>query len=221
MLGKNKILKSENHDGNYLDVQDIFFTLQGEGPNVGMPAIFIRLGGCNLACEFCDTEFESYNRLTLIEILDKIKDILQKKPKTPLVVITGGEPMRQPIAKLCQKLQDLNLLVQIETNGTIFRDLPKDVQIICSPKINNKKYYPIRPDLLPRITAFKFIIEKDGIYNKVCEIGQSQYNIPVYIQPLDGGNLLKNKENLQFAIKLCLENGYLLSLQTHKIIGLP
>ena len=156
MLGKNKILKSENHDGNYLDVQDIFFTLQGEGPNVGMPAIFIRLGGCNLACEFCDTEFESYNRLTLIEILDKIKDILQKKPKTPLVVITGGEPMRQPIAKLCQKLQDLNLLVQIETNGTIFRDLPKDVQIICSPKINNKKYYPIRPDLLPRITAFKF-----------------------------------------------------------------
>ena len=112
-------------------------------------------------------------------------------------------------------------MVQKETNGTIFRDLPKDVQIICSPKINNKKYYPIRPDLLPRITAFKFIIEKDGIYNKVCEIGQSQYDIPVYIQPLDRGNLLKNKENLQFAIKLCLENGYLLSLQTHKIIGLP
>ncbi len=221
MFGKNKILKAEIHDGDYLQVQEIFLTLQGEGPNVGTPAIFIRLGGCNLACDFCDTEFDSYQEMSLKDILLQIQNILQKNPKIRLAVITGGEPMRQPITKLCQELQNIDLKVQIETNGTIFRDLPKEVQIICSPKISKQKYYPIREDLLPKIDAFKFIISKREPYNQIAKIDQNKLNIPIYLQPMDEYDQTKNKENLDLAIKLCLENGYILSLQTHKKIGLP
>src|SRR3989338_10974174 len=137
MFGKNKILKPENGDGLKLKVQEIFATFQGEGPYVGYPSVFVRLGGCNLTCDFCDTEFDDFVEFTLDEIIAKI--ILLAK-NCELIVISGGEPLRQPIAPLCQKLIDCGFLVQIETNGTIFRKIPRQVKIICSPKTANGKY---------------------------------------------------------------------------------
>ncbi len=224
MFGKNKILKPENHDGLNLDVQEIFPTLQGEGPFVGYPSVFIRLGGCNLACDFCDTEFDSYKNFSLekiiIEVLKLAKNsagIITKK----LIVITGGEPMRQPIERLCEELIKLNFLIQIETNGTIYRKLPKEVKIICSPKISNGKYHPIRSDLLLSINAFKFIISKNHQdYQNIAEVGQSQYGAPVYLQPMDEQNEEINQKNLQYTVRLAQEIGCILSLQTHKIIGI-
>ena len=127
MFGKNKILKPELHEGLNLDLQEIFPTLQGEGPYAGHPAVFIRLGGCNLACDFCDTEFDSYQNLSLEKIIEETLRLAkndQKKIIRKLIVITGGEPLRQPIELLCAELVKLNFLVQIETNGTLFRDLP-------------------------------------------------------------------------------------------------
>jgi 7-carboxy-7-deazaguanine synthase len=225
MFGKNKILKIEQHAGDFLDVQEIFPTLQGEGPFVGQGAIFIRLGGCNLKCNFCDTEFDSFKNFSLIEILQKVVELAknsQQKIVRKLVVITGGEPMRQPIEKLCKELISLNFLVQIETNGTIFRELPRQVKIICSPKISNHKYHFLRPDILPKIDALKFIISASNEdYFMVGEVGQSsRQDITIYVQPMDEYDEKKNKENLQKCLNLCEENGYFLSLQTHKIIGL-
>ncbi|MBM3579567.1 MAG: 7-carboxy-7-deazaguanine synthase QueE [Alphaproteobacteria bacterium] len=216
MFGKNKKLKAENHSGFELDVQEIFPTLQGEGPYVGQPASFIRLGGCNLACEFCDTEFESYQKISFAEILQKVKNFGKK-----LVVITGGEPMRQPIERLCDELVRLGFLVQIETNGTIFRNLNPEVKIICSPKVTAGKYHQIRPDLLSRINAFKFIISKSNKnYCEVGEVGQSKTNVPVYVQPMDEYDEAKNRANLAHAVSLCEKHGHFLSLQTHKILGI-
>lgn len=220
MFGKNKILKPEIHSGEKLDIQEIFPTLQGEGPYTGHPSVFIRLGGCNLACDFCDTEFESYKNFSLKKIISEVKKLAQKG-KIKLVVITGGEPLRQPIERLCEELVKLKFLVQIETNGTLFRDLPKEIKIICSPKISNNKYHPIRPDLLSRINAFKFIISKTNKnYSKIAEVGQSKFNIPVYVQPMDEYDEVKNRANLQHAVKLCEKHGYFLSLQTHKLLGI-
>ncbi len=216
MFGKNKKLKPENHSGENLDVQEIFPTLQGEGPYVGQPATFIRLGGCNLACEFCDTEFESYKKFSLSEILSEVKKFAKK-----LVVITGGEPMRQPIERLCDELVKLGFLVQIETNGTIFRELNPEVKIICSPKVTAGKYHQIRPDLISRINAFKFILSKSNEnYRDVVDVGQSETAAPVYLQPMDEYDENKNRENLKYAADLCLERGFFLSLQTHKILGI-
>ncbi len=222
MFGQNKILKPEIHDGRNLDVQEIFPTLQGEGPYAGHPAVFIRLGGCNLACDFCDTEFDSYQNFSLSKILEEVLRLaknVEEKIVRKLVVITGGEPLRQPIERLCQELIKLNFLVQIETNGTIFRDLPREVKIICSPKNTGRGYANIRPDLLSRINAFKFIISKSSQnYSDVAEVGQSQLQIPVYVQPMDEGSDPKNQANLQRATELCEKYGHLLSLQIHKIL---
>lgn len=224
MFGKNKILKPENHDGFFLDIVEIFPTLQGEGPYSGWPAVFVRLGGCNLACEFCDTEFEKYQKYSLEEIERQVLqlskndegDVVRK-----LVVITGGEPMRQPIENLCERLLSLNFSVQIETNGTIFRKLPEGIKVICSPKITNGRYYPIRRDLFLRINALKFIISKSDIsYSKVGDVGQFGSDIAVYVQPMDEGDKIKNEENLKYALELCQKYGYLFSLQIHKIVGL-
>jgi 7-carboxy-7-deazaguanine synthase len=224
MFGKNKILKPETHDGLNLDIVEIFPTLQGEGPYVGYPAVFIRLGGCNLACDFCDTEFEKYQNLSLKEILEEAQKLSknnEKKVARKLIVITGGEPLRQPISKLCEELIKLGFLVQIETNGTIFRELPNEVKIICSPKVTNNKYHQIRLDLLSKISAFKFIISASNeLYKNISEIGQSKFNIPIYLQPMDEYDKKKNKENIKLAVKLCQENNYILSLQTHKYLGI-
>jgi len=220
MFGKNPIRAPVQDDGKVLQVQEIFHTIQGEGPFVGMPAIFVRLGGCNLACEFCDTEFESFQPLLLDQIMQEIA-ILQEGVKTNLIVLTGGEPMRQNIQPFCQLMIERGFVVQIETNGTIFRNLPEEVSIVCSPKTSKFGYSKIRPDLLEKLTAIKFVVSKTLLnYSQVADVGQSEFNIPVYVQPMDECDEEKNKQNTEYAIELVQKYGYRLSLQTHKFINI-
>lgn len=210
MFGKNPIRKAAHGDGCNLDVVSIFPTLQGEGPYAGWPAIFIRLGGCNLTCSFCDTDFETYQGMKLEEILAEISS---KQTNQKLVVITGGEPFLQPINKLCEELIKLGYKVQIETNGTLFRDIPEAVEIICSPKAVSS----IRPDLHERVTAYKFVISSSNPdYNHV----PFETEKPIYVQPMNEYDVEKNMRNIEYTRDLALEKGYNLSLQLHKILGL-
>lgn len=219
MHGKNPIRKPLAHDGRVLEIQSIFATLQGEGPYVGWPAIFIRLGGCNLACAFCDTEFEDFSQQFVADILARVKRLASNTCN--LVVITGGEPFRQNIAPLCEALIAKGFKVQIETNGTLWRELPKEVDIICSPKNTGGGYMKIRDDLLSRVNAFKFIISaQDTKYNHVGNVGQNVYQAPVYVQPMDEYDPIKNEKNRALALQLATEHGYRLSLQMHKILGI-
>jgi len=224
MFGHNPKRPPIFGDGTHLEIKNIFKTLQGEGIFVGMPAIFIRLGGCNLACSFCDTDFEDYTLLHIKDIIEKTWNLSlnsQNKKSVKLVVITGGEPYRQPIELLCQKLIDLDYKVQIETNGTLYRPLPAEVSIICSPKPGKNGYSILREDLLLHISAIKFLVAKNlPNYSNITEIGQSKYNIPVFIQAIDQCDQHLNKENTCLAIKLCLEHGHRLSIQTHKILAI-
>ena len=223
-FGNNAILAPKKSDGSSLDIQNIFKTFQGEALFTGLPAVFIRLGGCNLACKFCDTEFDSYQTVSLEEVVLKTKALSENKGFRThnLVIITGGEPLRQNIAILCKTLLKNNFKVQIETNGTLFQKLPKKVDIICSPKNNSGAgYCPIRADLLPKISAFKFLISAHHKnYNFVPEVGQSQHNIPVYLQPIDEYDEAKNQANRRLTLELATEFGYRLSLQTHKFWGI-
>ncbi|WP_341758328.1 radical SAM protein [Candidatus Tisiphia endosymbiont of Ditula angustiorana] len=267
MFGQNPKRPAIFNDGTSLEIKSIFKTIQGEGPFVGMPAVFIRLGGCNLACNFCDTDFEDFNILTINNIIEEVEKLAinrllaefasargfakttESQPPTyldvceeqstgsthklpaaielcnrsniKLVVITGGEPFRQPIELLCYKLIDLDYIVQIETNGTLYRDLPDKVHIVCSPKAGKNGYALLRDDLLSHINALKFLVAKNiPKYSNIPEVGQSKYNIPVFIQPMDQNNPLLNKENERLAIDLTIKYGHRLSLQTHKILGI-
>jgi len=218
MHGKNPIRPPAQGDGGELEVKHIFPTLQGEGPYAGHPAVFIRLGGCNLACHFCDTDFEGYTAMKLSDIVVRVQALAGMRR---LVVITGGEPLRQNIAPLCEALLASGFKIQIETNGTLWRPLPAGVEIVCSPKNTGAGYMPVRPDVLERTQALKFIISKhDTLYNHVGEVGQGAYAIPVYVQPMDEYDEARNAENIEYAKQLAQQHGYRLSLQLHKLLGI-
>ncbi len=219
MHGTNPIRPPSHGDGMALEVQEVFPTIQGEGPFVGHPAVFIRLGGCNLACHFCDTEFESFSPWTLAEIMSAVR---KHSDGCRLVVITGGEPLRQPIELLCEKLLEAGYEVQIETNGTLWRKLDPRVKVVCSPKNVGLGYHDVREDVLAQTVALKFIIsEGDALYHKPAEVGQSKFDIPVYLQPMDEADDAKNAQNLAHAKTLCEQYGYVLGVQMHKLLGMP
>lgn len=222
MFGDNPIRPPVSGDGLSLEVKHIFATLQGEGPYAGMPAIFIRLGGCNLACDFCDTEFEGFSPMALREILEKAVSLSQQSGAgTNLIVITGGEPLRQNIAPLCDTLLAEGFMVQIETNGTLWRALDERVKVVCSPKVTNGSYHRLREDVLARTEAIKFIVSASHPkYRDIGEVGQGDYEIPVFIQPMDEQDEAKNRANRELAATLAMQTGARLSLQLHKILGI-
>ncbi|MDX2073737.1 MAG: 7-carboxy-7-deazaguanine synthase QueE [Alphaproteobacteria bacterium] len=218
MKGTNPIRPPIHGDGLRLAVKSIFPTLQGEGPHAGVPAVFVRLGGCNLACDFCDTDFENFADMELAAITMEVKK--QAGALFRLAVITGGEPLRQNIAPLCEALIAEGFTVQIETNGTLYRPLPDAVQIVCSPKNTGQGYPPIREDLLERITALKYIISDSHPHYRDVPEAPSPH-IPVYVQPMDEYDAQKNAANLARATQLAMAHGLRLSLQLHKIAGIP
>ena len=259
MFGQNPIRKPEKGDGSRLKIQEIFPTLQGEGPHTGVASVFVRLGGCNLACDFCDTEFESFSEMSVDEILHEVvcfaegdaddvlpieneggqqadsalsigeanspcenQQIFAGQPnnrKRQLVVITGGEPLRQNIIPLCEGLIEEGFLVQIETNGTLWRgDLPAAVEVICSPKAGLNGYGALRGDIIPYLRALKYIISKTREpYTHVPSIPQT---VETWLQPMDEGDATKNQQNLEYVTALAEQHGYKVSIQTHKVFSL-
>ena len=221
MFGKNPKRKFEIDSGDYLMVQDIFHTIQGEGSFVGVPAVFVRLGGCNLACEFCDTEFENFSQIKVEDILFKIHDWLSSSP-TKLIVITGGEPFRQNICRLVDILFADGFRVQIETNGTMFLpEIDSRVDIICSPKVVNGKYLKPREDLLARALALKFLISERVVGYSTVPDWVSEFRGEVFVQPMDEYNEDFNSGNRKLAVDIAMSYGYRLSIQTHKILDIP
>lgn len=206
MYGQNPKRPQEKSDGSVLKIVNIFDTIQGEGPFAGHYAQFIRLGGCNLACSFCDTEFEVFTEM-------KIADIPNSNAK--LVVITGGEPFRQNIGPLCEMLIARGQKIQIESNGTLYNKIPDEVEVVCSPKATNGKYFNIHRDLEKHIIAYKILVSED--YN--FEIPNHFKTKPIYIQPIDEYDEQKNSKNLSLAKNIAMQNNYILSIQIHKVIG--
>lgn len=231
MLNQQIPVKVIDSDGSSLLVHSIFYTLQGEGPFSGRAAVFVRLGGCNLQCPGCDTEYSQGAHMRNIHgLLDELADILYANSKAkPIVVITGGEPFRQNIAMFANTLIAMGHTVQIETNGTLpaSKGLHDKAVIVCSPKTGS-----VNPKLWPRISAYKFVASSsdmmlDGLPSKA--LGHSArphlarphatFTGPVYLQPMDEHDLDLNVANMQAVVASCMTFGYLLCLQTHKIVG--
>jgi 7-carboxy-7-deazaguanine synthase len=214
-----------------VSLHHIFPTIQGEGPCVGMPAVFVRLAGCNLQCPLCDTDYTSKRQLVgPAYIVDAVKEM---QPPGRLVVITGGEPFRQNIGPLVRALIDAEFRVQIETNGTLFvPDLPygnANLLIVCSPKTGT-----INRNLAPHVDALKYVIHADqvdgddGLPRRALNHPAAPrlarppqgFSGPVYVQPTDEQDELQNRRHLDATIRSVLKHGYTLCLQTHKIINM-
>lgn len=229
MLGKNPVRPQQLNDGQSLWIQSVFYTLQGEGPFIGKPAVFVRLSGCNLKCFWCDTDFESSTwQPSLNELL---ADIEIKRPEhCKFIVITGGEPFRQNIAPLVESLLNSGLTVQIETNGTLWVDLPvsKNLHIVCSPKANF-----IHEKLLPRITTYKYVLDVDsidpidGLPNKSTQKMHSEIQIArppedgeIFVMPIDSGDSKRNEDNKRACVDVAMKHGYRMTLQSHKLLNI-
>jgi len=223
MFGSNPVRHREDGDGQQLWVQEVFYTLQGEGPFCGRAAVFVRLAGCNLRCFWCDTDFESSQWRPSLHALETA--IMQQKPDhCNLIVLTGGEPLRQNIVPLVERLLARGLVVQIETNGTIWRQLPDvpECIIVCSPKT---------PEIAPRLAAradfFKYVLtagdlcSEDGlpvlstqIQGKPARLYRPPAGKPVYVTPCDEN--ADPAENLPAVVHAALKFGYYAGMQFHK-----
>lgn len=184
-------------------VNEIFYSLQGEGHFTGTPAVFIRLSGCNLKCDFCDTQHQSYKDMTEEEIVNEVSQYPARH-----VVITGGEPAMQLNARLTTLLHSNDYFIQMETNGSVrLADGVEVDWITCSPKD--------KPVVLSRIDELKVLF----MYQDMKQY-ESMKAKEYRLQPLDAGDADKNKKNLNDTINYILQNPkWKLSLQTHKILN--
>jgi 7-carboxy-7-deazaguanine synthase len=162
MHGQNKVRPLDPGRGEFLQVQDIWYTIQGEGPYFGCPAIFIRLTGCNLRCHFCDTKWDDENdpQMDYHDVVQKVRNLSQANAGCALVVITGGEPLRQNLSQLLGLLEECAFTVQIETAGTYWQDalLMDNVTIVCSPKT---KF--VHPKIQRHCDEWKYVIRNGEI----------------------------------------------------------
>lgn len=212
-------------------VKEIFYSLQGEGAQVGRPAVFCRFTGCNLwsglerdrataVCNFCDTDFVGTegpeggvfeSAQTLAEAVWKrwpqSETAISSNTSRPLVICTGGEPLLQLDEPAITALHALGLEVAVETNGT--RLIPAGIDWLCvSPKANAELVVQIGDEL-------KLIYPQPGAEPERYAPLQFQH---FFLQPMDGPQLA---ENTRQAVAYCLAHPrWRLSLQTHKLLGL-
>ena len=209
-------------------VKEIFYTLQGEGARAGRPAVFCRFSGCNLwtgrerhrstaVCQFCDTDFVGTDgsgggRFAAAE---ELADAVGRTwagaahPRArPYVVCTGGEPLLQLDASLVAALHGRGFEVGIETNGT--RPLVDGVDWVCvSPKAG-------APLVLTSGDELKLVFRQAGLEPAGVEELDFDH---LFLQPMDGPDAA---EHTKAAIEYCLAHPqWRLSLQTHKLTGIP
>lgn len=191
-------------------VNEIFYSLQGEGRFTGTAAIFIRLSGCNLRCSFCDTRHDDYTLYTENDIVAAIASYPARH-----VVITGGEPTLQLTRLLVDKLHEAGRFVQIETNGSIALELDVVAAIdwiTCSPKA-----LPVK---IGRIDELKVVYEGQDM--APYEAMARSYGAYRSLQPCDTGDADRNASLLDGAVAYIKEHPeWRLSLQTHKLIHIP
>ena len=194
-------------------VNDIFYSLQGEGHNTGRAAVFIRFAGCNLRCSFCDTEFDTYCEMTAEEIVASINTYPAR-----FVVLTGGEPTLQVDEAFVDLLHQYGFEVAMESTGT--RPAPKNLDwLTVSPKISGEKWKVESGWRLP--DEVKVVFDEDTVPETYLPSPSTLSLSPIlYLQPCDTGNAERNAIIINRCIDYIKEHPqWRLSLQTHKLIG--
>jgi len=207
-------------------VKEIYYTLQGEGANTGRPAVFLRFAGCNLwtgreqdradaVCTFCDTDFVGTDgpgggKFAAPSDLARAVGAAWagNGDASRLVVCTGGEPLLQLDAPLVQALHTAGFEIAVETNGT--QPPPPGLDwVTVSPKAG-------APLVLETGDELKLVYPQAGAEPEQFERLAFRH---FFLQPMDGSDRLRNTER---ALAYCLAHPrWRLSLQTHKLLGIP
>jgi 7-carboxy-7-deazaguanine synthase (Cx14CxxC type) len=210
-------------------VKEIYYTLQGEGAQTGRPSVFMRFAGCNLwsgreqdraraICNFCDTEFVGTDGpgggkfKTAKDLAAAVRAAWPESPvpDNPCVVCTGGEPLLQLDAAAIDALHEAGFEVAVETNGTL--PAPAGLDWICVSPKGAAEVVQTNGDELKLVYPQA---ESEAQPEKFADMQFSHY----FLQPMDNAD---QDANVQASIQYCLENPHWkLSLQTHKIVGIP
>lgn len=197
-----------------MKINEIFQSLQGEGFFTGTPAVFIRMSGCNLNCNFCDTNHNPWHEMSESEIIHEISKFPAKH-----IVITGGEPTLQLNCELLQKLHHAGKFIQIETNGT---------QPLTNTLLNLIDWITVSPKngaipRIQRIDELKIVFDTQHprhIKNLETVILKNPH--AYFLQPCHRTDPQLTQTNLRACIDYILTHPkWRLSLQTHKIINIP
>jgi 7-carboxy-7-deazaguanine synthase len=233
MFGTNKIVGQKffkDAPTDSLFITSMFYTLQGEGPYNGMPALFVRLTKCNLACTFCDTFFDDGDWMTYAALEAKMyrtianywEDKGQPVPTWAIgagetypgivLVITGGEPtLQKNLTAFLERQVPKFKAVQIESNGTVNLDIPQGVTLVCSPKCSEKngvatKYLAPTKQILERADCLKFVMsaDKNSPYKEVPTWAlewRDRTGKEVFVSPMNVYNTFPQKIKLLRAEK--------------------
>lgn len=189
-------------------INEIFYSIQGEGRWAGRAAVFVRFSGCNLKCPFCDTDFKSYegyNELDVLEAIQKVSNICK------FIVFTGGEPTLQVDEALVTLLHKWGYYIAMETNGT-HEVLDSIDWVTCSPKtafVSNSEV------VLKEASEVKVVFDNG---HKISDYGINAKEY--YVQPCDVQDSERNTEILKATVDFIKKYPkWQLSLQQQKIIN--
>lgn len=192
-------------------INEIFYSLQGEGFHTGTPAVFVRFSGCNLRCHFCDTQHQTGVKMTLDEIIAQVNQY----PNAPLLVLTGGEPslfideifVAELKVRTCK-------CIAIETNGT--RELPTNLDwVTLSPKTAFKGG-DLEPCVVTRCDELKVVYLGQDLrqYDSI----QTAHR---FLQPCFSEDESQRQANMKSCVEAVMNHpSWRLSLQIHRILNI-
>ena len=199
--------------GTLLPLMEDFYTIQGEGFNTGKAAYFIRLGGCDVGCHWCDVK-ESWD--AYLHPLTETKKSVERAASftAKSIVITGGEPLMYNLDVLCAELHQQNLQIFLETSGAY--PLSGNFDWIC---LSPKKFKAPRKDMLAVANELKVIVFNKSDFEWAKEHAQHvSADCKLYLQP----EWSKAEKILPEIIDFVKENpNWQVSLQTHKYMHIP
>ena len=189
-------------------VNEIFYSIQGEGRHTGMPAIFVRLAGCSMNCPFCDTKYAAREGQDT-----DAKTLLKELSAWPAkaVIVTGGEPSEQDLPALIAVLKDAGYQVHLETNGSIDTDVSRADFVCVSPK----RY--VSPEMLKKADVIKIVVgQETNLEDLQKYYAYENAKTQIYLQPESN-----KQENIDLCVKLLKNHpSARLSLQVHKLANI-
>ncbi len=200
-------------NGRKLPLIDEFYTLQGEGFHFGKAAYFIRIGGCDIGCNWCDTKYSwraNVDKLVFVE--DVINNVVNSKADT--IVVTGGEPTTYNLDVLCSVAKQNNIQTFIETSGAY--NLTGEWDWIC---LSPKKNAPPREEIIPKASELKVIISDESDFEwaeKYADLVSKDCYL--FLQPEWSKRLALTPVIVEY---IKLNTKWRISVQAHKFMKIP
>ncbi|MCL2650635.1 MAG: 7-carboxy-7-deazaguanine synthase QueE [Candidatus Azobacteroides sp.] len=193
-----------------LNVNEIFYSLQGEGARTGEASIFIRLTQCNLKCDFCDTEFDTGADMTLEEIWSEISQYPCR-----WIIWTGGEPTLQLTDDVLLFFKSKGYKQAIESNGLKTLSSLLDYTV-CSPKGNN---FAFLKKVNPKVTEIRLPVMAGDKLPEIKELPEAKY---YFLSPVFDTDSQATAKNINYCVEQIKSHSeWRLSIQTHKLINIP